>query len=197
LNCQKCGKEVLDEKSAFCAYCGVPFDSQSKNNSDFLNSAGILTTIAAAFTVAAGFVGITTYQSYLAYYTAYSMDAPGVLGFLFFAAFAFVASIFGFAAAMFSLRRKRFKLAVVGTVLMCASVIFTLVVVWYYGLGYSDGIMVSGVPTLALSLVSTFLLVKSKGSFADYTAGTVTSEAAETPNAAAETSEIDESIWKE
>jgi hypothetical protein len=190
LNCEKCGKKILDENSSFCAYCGVPFNSGS-NNSDFLANAGILAVIAAAFSVAAGFVGITSYQSYVAYYSAYGMDASGAIGFLPFAVLAFVASIFGFAAAVFSFKGKRFKLTILGTTLMCASAIFTFITIWYYELGYTDGILVSGLPTLALALTSTILLVKSKKSFSDYIAEIETPEAPQTD------ANIDESIFKD
>jgi hypothetical protein len=140
-------------------------------NSDFLSNAGILAIIAASFSVTLGIVGIVTYQSYIAYVSVYGslygIDASSAIGYLLLSVFAFAASILGFAAALFSFTRKRFNLAVLGTLLMCASAVFTFIAVWQYGLGYSDGILVSGVPTLALALTSTILLVKSKNAFSD------------------------------
>ncbi len=145
-------------------------------NSDFLSNAGILAVIAAAFSVTSGFVGLLTYQSYIAYLSYYGADASAAIGFLLFASFAVASSIFGFAAAMFSFTRKRFNLAVFGTLLMCASAVFTFIAVWQYGLGFSDGMLVSGVPTLALALASTILLVKSKNAFSDYNTPVETTE---------------------
>ena len=87
--------------------------------------------------------------------------------------------------------RKRFKLAVLGTILMCASAIFTFIITWWYNFGFTDGILVSEVPTLSLYMRSTILLVKSKKSFVDYTTKV---EASETPEA---DEAIDESIFED
>ncbi len=145
-------------------------------NSDFLSNSGILAVIAASFSITSGTVGLLTYQSYIAYLSYYDVDTSAAIGFLLFAVFAFAASIFGFAAAMFSFTRKRFNLAVFGTLLMCASAVFTFIAVWQYGLGFSDGILVSTVPTLALALTSTILLVKSKNAFSNYNTPVETTE---------------------
>jgi len=167
LNCEKCGQKILDENSSFCAYCGVRFGPKPSNPS-FIANAGILAVIAASFSVAGGVVGLTSYQSYIAYFTAYGMDASGALGFLPFVVFGFVAAAFGFVAAAFSFKGSRFKLTILGTSLMCVSVVFTLITLQFFGLGYTEGILVSGLPTLALALTSMFLLVKSKTSFLYY-----------------------------
>jgi hypothetical protein len=193
LNCEKCGKKILDETSSFCAYCGVSFDSKLKSN-DFLANAGLLSITAAAFSIAGGFVGLSSYQSYVSYYSYYGAEAPGAIGFLLFAVFAVVASGFGFLGGLFLLKRRRFKLTVLGTLLMCASVVFTLVVVWQYDLGFTDGIVVSAVPTLALALISTILLVKSKQAFFNKTVSVETPEASE-PSVIDE--KVDESIFKD
>ena len=145
-------------------------------NSDFLSNAGILAVIAASFSVTAGIVGLVSYQSYISYYSYYGIRCFCRHRILAFFSFCVCSSIFGFAAAMFSFTRKRFNLAVLGTLLMCASAVFTFIAVWQYGLGFSDGILVSGVPTLALALTSTILLVKSKNAFSDYNTPVETTE---------------------
>ena len=178
MNCSKCGKEIIDEKSSFCAYCGTPLDSEDKG-SDFVAPAGILAIIAAAFSITAGFIGITYYQSHITYYTSYGYDTSGAVGFLLFGGFAFVSSVFGFVGGVLSLARKRFKLALLGTVLMVASAAFIFVAVWGYGYGYGEYILFSGIPTLALSLMSTFFLVRSKSAFSDHM---VVDEPSETSN---------------
>jgi len=176
LNCEKCGKKSLDKNSSFCAYCGVSINSKPKNQ-DFLANAGLLSVIAAAFSVATGVVGFVSYQSFIDYYSYYGVDASsGAVGFLLFTGFVFVSVVFGFIGGAFSLMLKRFKLTILGTALMCASAVFTLITVWHYGYGYSDGIVVSVIPTLALSLTSFVLLVKSKKAFFDYTEAVETSE---------------------
>ncbi|MCW4007108.1 MAG: zinc-ribbon domain-containing protein [Candidatus Bathyarchaeota archaeon] len=167
MNCSKCGKKILDENSSFCAYCGVPLDSESRSSDSI--APGILAIVAAAFSIAAAAIGINNYQTYIAYYSQYGYTAAEFLGFLLFGIFALVASIFGFAAGVLSLAKKRFKFAVLGTVLLVASAVFSLAVIWRYGYGYGEYIMLSVFPTLALSLISTFFLVKSKSAFLEYT----------------------------
>jgi hypothetical protein len=177
MNCSKCGKEILDEKSSFCAYCGIPLDSEH-GNTDFVTGAGIMAIVAAASSITICAIGIAFYQSYSAYYATYGLDASGSVGFLLFAGFALVSSIFGFAGGVLSLAKKRFSLAVLGTILMLASAIFTFTAVWRYGYGFGEGILLAGIPTLALSVMSTVFLVKSKTAFSDYAARAETSEVA-------------------
>jgi hypothetical protein len=156
-------------------------------NSGFLNNAGLLTLIAAAFAVTMGVVGIVSYQSYLDYYGYYGYDTSNAIGFLLLAGFGFVSSAFGFVGAAFSFMRKRVKITLLGAVLLLASGIFTVIAEWYYKLGYSDGIMGSTVPIIVLSLASIFLLLKSRKTYFDNT------PIATTP----ETSSVEESIFKD
>jgi glucan phosphoethanolaminetransferase (alkaline phosphatase superfamily) len=168
LNCAKCGKEIQDKKSSFCAYCGVPFDTKPQNTA-LTTVAGTLAIIAAAFSAALGTIGIVYYQSYIAYYTSLGYDTSGAIGFLLFAIFAYVASAFGFAAATLTLARKRFKIAVAGTTLMLASTIFTFIASWYYQYGYTEGILLAGISIGAFSIASTVFIINSKTEFAETT----------------------------
>ena len=164
VSCAKCGKEILDKESSFCAYCGTRFDSKPLG-SDLTTGAGILAIIAATFSIVVGVLGITYYQSYLAYYTAYSLDSSGSIGFLFFLSFAFVSSGFGFAGGTLALAKKRFKLSVIGIILMLASALFTFIALWRYQLGYPEGILLSGIPIGAFSLISALFVLRSKFEF--------------------------------
>ena len=164
MKCTKCGKEILDEESSFCAYCGSPFDSKLKT-SDLTTGAGILAIIAAAFSIAVGAIGVVNYLSYVSYYVSYGVDTSAFTGFLLFAGFAFIASIFGFAGGILALTRKRFKISILGMLVMYASALFTLVTVWHYQYNFSDGILLSGIPIAALSIVSTVFVFKSKTKF--------------------------------
>jgi hypothetical protein len=161
LKCAQCGKEILDEKSSFCAYCGIPFDSKPQNTG-LATGAGLLATIAAAFSVAIGAIGVVNYLSYVDYYAAYGYDASTFIGFLFFGIFALIASAFGFAGSALALSGKRVKISVLGTIVMFASVVFTFADVWYYDYGFSEGILLSGISVAALSIASAILVVKSK-----------------------------------
>jgi hypothetical protein len=167
LNCAKCGKEILDKESTFCAYCGTPFNSKPKK--ELTTAAGILAIIAAAFSAAVGTIGIVYYQSYMEYYTSYGYDTSGSIGFLLFATFAFIASAFGFAGGMLTLTKKRFKIAVAGTILMLASTIFTFIASWYYKYGYTEGILLAGISIGAFSIASTVFLITSKTEFTETT----------------------------
>jgi len=158
--------EVLDERSNFCAQCGNPFHSEDKG-SDFVIAAGILAIIAAAFSITAGAIGITDYYSYATYYASVGRDMSVLMGFLLFGSFAFGSSVFGFAGGVVSLERKRFRLAVLGTVLVAASTVFTFVIVGRYGYGMGYGLLLSGIPPIALSLTSTFFLIMSKAAFSE------------------------------
>jgi hypothetical protein len=179
LNCAKCGKEILDKESSFCAYCGVPFDSKPKNT-ELTTAAGILATIAATFSAAVGTIGIVYYQSYIDYYTSYGYDTAGSIGFLLFAAFAFISSASGFAAGILTLTRKRFKISIAGILLMLASTVFTFIAAWYYQYGYTEGILLSGISIGAFSIASAVFVFKSKTEFAETTKPAEATDAAET-----------------
>ncbi|MCW4044915.1 MAG: zinc-ribbon domain-containing protein [Candidatus Bathyarchaeota archaeon] len=164
MNCAKCGKEILDKESSFCAYCGVPLDSKPKI-SELLPIAGILAIIAATFSVALGAIGIVYHQSYIAVYTSYGYDTSGSIGFLLFSAFAFISSVFGAAGGMMALTKKRFKFSVIGLLVMLASALFTFIAIWYYQYGYTEGILLSGISISAFSTASAVFVMHSKPEF--------------------------------
>lgn len=163
-SCAKCGKEILDKESSFCAYCGTRFDSKPLS-SDLTTGAGILAIIAATFSIVVGVLGILYYQSYVAYYTSYGLDSSGSIGFLFFLSFAFVSSGFGFAGGTLALAKKRFKFSVIGIILMLASALFTFIALWQYQYGYPDSILLSGISIGAFSLISALFVLRSKSEF--------------------------------
>jgi hypothetical protein len=178
LNCANCGKEIQDETSSFCAYCGTPFDSKPKK--ELTLAAGTLALIAASFSTAIGTIGVVSYQAYSNYYAAYGYDTSGAIGFILLAAFAFIAAAFGFAAGILTLTRKRLKLAITGTILMLASTIFTLIATWYYNYGYTEGILLATIPTGAFSIISTIFIITSKTEFTKTTKPTEPAENTET-----------------
>jgi hypothetical protein len=163
-SCAKCGKEILDKESSFCAYCGTRFDSKPLS-SDLTIGAGILAIIAATFSIVVGVLGIMYYQSYIAYYTSYGLDSSSSIGFLFILSFAFVSSTFGFVGGTLALVKKRFKFSVIGILLMFASAIFTFIALWHYQYGYPEGILLSGISISVFSLASAIFVVKSKSEF--------------------------------
>jgi hypothetical protein len=164
LKCAKCGKEILDEESSFCAYCGTPLDSKPKS-SDLATGAGILATIAGTFSGAVGTIGIVNYQSSVAYYASLGYDTSTYMGFLLFGVFALISSVFGVAGGMLALTRKRFKFSVLGILLVLASALFTFIVIEQYQYGYTDIIMLSEISIAVFSLASAILVLKSKNKF--------------------------------
>jgi hypothetical protein len=164
LKCAKCGKEILDEESSFCAYCGTPFDSKVKS-SDLATGAGILATIAATFSGAIGTIGIVNYQSSVPYYASLGYDTSTYIGFLFFGVFALISSVFGVAGGILALTRKRFKFSVLGILLVLASALFTFIVIERYQFGYTDVIILSEISIVVFSLASAILVIKSKNEF--------------------------------
>ena len=164
MKCAKCGKEILDEESSFCAYCGNPFDSKVKS-ADLTTGAGILATIAGTFSAAVGTIGIVTYHSSVSYYASLGYDISTYMGFLLLGVFALISSVFGVAGGMLALTRKRFKFSVLGMLVMYASALFTLITVWYYQYNFSEGILLSAISIAAFSIVSAVFVVKSKTEF--------------------------------
>jgi hypothetical protein len=165
MNCAKCGKEILDKESSFCAYCGTPFDSKPKST-DLVTGAGILAIIAAVFSIAVGAIGVVSYQTYVDYYTSYGYDTSSFIGFVYLGIFSFISAVFGGAGGMLVLARKRFKVSVVGILVMLASAVFTFITVWQYDFGFTDSILLSGISVGALSIASAVFAIKSKSEFA-------------------------------
>jgi peptidoglycan/LPS O-acetylase OafA/YrhL len=181
LNCEKCGNEIVNEKSSFCANCGASLNS--KFNPDFLANTWVLSLIAAVSIFTVGVVSLLDYDSYLlaisyygSYASYYGYSTSAAVAFLLIGGFAFVAAALGFVGATFSLKRKRFILTIIGPILMLASGIFTFVIENQYGFSYSDGFTVPAVPAMILSLVSLMLLMKSRKDFVDYRAPVKTPE---------------------
>lgn len=168
LNCEKCGNEIVDEKSGYCANCGASLNQSGKW--DFSANSAILLFISAAFGLAVGVVGFLTYESYVAYYSYYGYSASGAVGFLLIAGFAIAAAALGLLSGVFSLTKQRFKLTLIGPVLMFISGIFAFIAETYYSLGYSDGITVPAVSMSVLSILALSLLLKSQKAFVTYSA---------------------------
>ena len=164
MNCAKCGKEILIEESSFCAYCGNAFESKP-NNSNLLVGSGILAIIAGAFSAAIGTIGIYTYLSAVAYFSAQGGDTQVYTGFLFLGIFAAVAAALCLSGGMLALSKKHFKISVLGPVLALASSIFTLAIVQLFGYGYTDVIILIEISVMIFSIISTTLLTKTRTEF--------------------------------
>lgn len=167
LNCVKCGKEIVDENSSFCAYCGNPFDSK-KDKTELLVGAAILLIIAATFTAVIGVIGLVNYQATMAYINQVGGDASIYLGFLIFGIINLIAFIPGLMGGLFVLFKKRQKFSLISAIIVLSSALATILVIEYYAYGYADSVLFSQISIIVFSFLSIFLIKKSKTEFNDY-----------------------------
>ena len=175
LECSKCGKEIIDENSSYCAYCGNPFDS-TKQIRTLSISAGIFLIISSVFSLVLGFIGLLNYfvapETYAAnaqYYASIGLTEAdflaNYLGFLFFGILTVAVFVPGFIGGTSTLFNKNYKLSLTSTIIVFCASIASLIIIWFYGYGYSDAVLFSEIPILVFSILSTFLVIKSKREF--------------------------------
>jgi hypothetical protein len=164
LNCAKCGKEIQDKESNYCAYCGNPFDPKSKSV-DLATEAGILASVAATFSGAVGIIGVLTYQSSVAYYSSMSYDTSSYIGFLLLGILGVISAVFGITGGTLSLLKKRFNISIFGILFVLAAALFSLIVITQYQYGYTDTIILSETSIVVFSILSAILVFKSKSAF--------------------------------
>ena len=180
MNCAECGKEIVDETSSFCAYCGNSFDVK-KNKLELLGSAAILLVIAATFAATLGVIGLLNYQAYVAaapltyaqnvnYFMSIGVFSEAeylatFLGFLIFGIINIVAFIPGLIGGFFALFKKRYRFSLISSIIVLCSSLTTFIIIWYYGYGYADIVLMSEIPMLVFSFLSIFLIKKSKKDF--------------------------------
>ncbi|MCW3997498.1 MAG: zinc ribbon domain-containing protein [Candidatus Bathyarchaeota archaeon] len=164
MNCAECGKEIIDEDSSFCAYCGNPFDSK-KNKTELLGEGAILLIIAATFTLTIGIIGLMNYQATVAYIASVGGDIAPYLGFLLFGFIDIIMFIPGLLGGLSALFKRRFKFSFIAAILVLCSSLATFIIIQYYAYGYADIVLFSEIPILVFSILSIFLINKSKTEF--------------------------------
>ena len=164
LNCANCGKEIVDENSSFCAYCGNPFDSK-KDKTELLGGAAILLIIAATYTAVIGVIGLINYQATIAYISQVGGDASIYLGFLLFGIINLIAFVPGLIGGLFVLFKKRQKFSLISAILVLGSALATIIIIEYYAYGYADSVLILEISILVFSFLSIFLINKSKMEF--------------------------------
>jgi hypothetical protein len=164
LNCAECGKEIMDEDSSFCAYCGNPFDSK-KNKSVLLGGAANLLILAATFTLSIGIIGLMNYQATVAYYSSIGGDIAPYLGFLLFGLIDIIMFIPGLLGSLSALFKRRFKFSFITAILVLCSSLATFTIIQFYAYGYADIVLFIEIPILVFSILSIFLIYKSKTEF--------------------------------
>jgi len=167
LSCPNCGKEIIDEDSTICPNCGKSLTTDvneiqntievQTNNIDLVLAASILTIIAAAFVAGLGIIGVYQYTSYI---DIYGFEVVG--GFLIWAIIGFTVSALAITGAIFMLKRKYFKLSMLGVALLLVSVVINYVILQHYNYGFSDTIMMSETAIVILSVLSGVFVSSSK-----------------------------------
>ena len=174
MNCPYCGNEIIYEDATFCPKCGkslVSEDELQQNSiqmqqkrADLVLAAAMLTIIPATFMASIGYIGVYQYQSLLDYYG--SSLASEFLGFLIFGVIDILCAVFAVVGATFMLKRKRFKISILGVVLLLVSVVVTYITVVQYQYGFTDILLFSEVSAFIFSILSGTLIFASKAEFA-------------------------------
>jgi len=163
LNCPNCGKEILDEDASFCPKCGEslePIDETKQKRTDLVLAAAILSIIAAAFSAGLGYISVYQYVTLVSYY-----GSSILLGFLILGILGIVASAFGLAGGMFMLKRKRFKVSMLGVILLLVSVVGNYITLQHYQYGFTEIILLSQISIIIFSILSGVLIFTSKTEF--------------------------------
>jgi cation transport ATPase len=136
LNCPNCGKELVDDENAFCPGCGKPVANVEEDENclnsvqmqqkqpDLVFAAAILTLISATLIASVGYIGLYQYTS-LVDYVGVTIMLSDFEGFLIFGVVCIVGSMGALAGGMFMLKRKNFKISMLGIVSLIISVFVT------------------------------------------------------------------------
>ncbi len=164
LICPNCGRDITEADALYCPYCAMPLKLMKKR-SGFPTAAGILTIIGACIIVIVGSLGL------LAFWLAMSQSAFGfgypssILYYLVMGIFDSLAFAFGLAGGICAVRRRRFALAIAGTILLLVSGLVTIAVFalqGYYAIVFGA---MFGLPVLILSILAVIFVAVSKGEF--------------------------------
>ena len=164
MNCPNCGKEILDEDASFCPKCGEslePIDETKQKRTDLVLAAAILSIIAAAFSAGLGYISVYQYVTLVSYY-----GSSILLGFLILGILGIVASAFGLAGGMFMLKRKRFKVSILGVILLLVSVVGNYITLQHYQYGFTEIMLLSQISIIIFSILSGVFIFTSKTEFA-------------------------------
>ena len=171
MNCPYCDSEI-DDDSAFCPKCGEslvvedePQQSlevvQTKQR-DLLLVAAIFTVISAVFMVSTGYIVVYEYQAAVEHYG--SSMASALLGFMIYGVVDILCGGFAVLCGVFMLQSRSLKISVLGNVLLLVSVVVTYMAMLQYQY-FGDILLFSEVSVLVFSILSGFLLFKSKDEF--------------------------------
>ncbi len=156
LYCPNCGKEVLNEDAIFCPYCSKPLRS-AKKQSGFPTTAGILAIIAACITIVIGIFEFLNFASDYPYNYRYYI--PYIFDNLFVGIWSTICFAVGLSAAIYSIKRKRFVLSIIGSSLLLVTAFLYSIITQGFGLVFL------GIPVLIFSILSIVFVAISKSEF--------------------------------
>ncbi len=173
MNCPYCDTELVDEDAPFCPKCGKSLTSEDEpeqnsmiiqqKQTDLLPVAAVLTIIAATFMASIGYIGV--YQT-LALIDFYGTTlASEFLGFMIFGIVDLLCAGFALVGGMFILKRKRFKISILGVVLLLASLLVTYIINIQYEYGFTDILLFSEVSVFIMAILSGAIIFTSKVEF--------------------------------
>lgn len=162
--CPNCGKK-LPADAKFCLYCGASIKeiSVEKAKSGLVTAGGILVILAACICAIQAFISYIATVIGFVYYPGTIMDFYLEIYYVV-AFFGLIGFGLGLTAAIQSLRRKSFTLAIFGIVfLMFAGFLDFLIIIIPYG-GFEFGIAF-GMPIIAFSLLGLIFVATRKVEF--------------------------------
>ena len=169
LTCPKCGRKIVDEEAVYCPYCSRPLKTEVTKRTDFPTAGGVLLIIATTICVIAGIMALAvflvtyqyTYYNGLAGYYSYM---PRYVD-LFAGFFGILALIYGLAAGILSLKRKKFLHCLIGGLLTVGEGF--LIVIAFAQQWPSSWIigMVFGAPMIILSVAGLLFVSIAKEEF--------------------------------
>lgn len=168
MQCPHCGKQVTDENAVFCPYCSKPLNA--KRHPTIPLASGTLTTISAIIVMITGLLSVS---SALNTYGGYGYGFIAGTNIFFWLAGIFEVAAFpvGLAGAIFQFRRRQFLVSAFSNVLLIVSAAFILAQSFftatlsnYESVTYT-GLLLFGIPLLALSILSIVFVGISKAEF--------------------------------
>jgi hypothetical protein len=163
LNCPNCDKEILAEDTTFCPQCGESLETKKEmqqNQTDLVLAAALLTIVASSFSSGLGGVSLYQYVSLLSYYEQSLLE-----GFLILGVTGIIVSAVGLVGGIFMLKRKSFKISMLGVIVLVFSVIGNYIIIQHYQYGFTDLLLLSIIAILMLSILSGVLVFTSKNEF--------------------------------
>jgi uncharacterized membrane protein HdeD (DUF308 family) len=168
MSCSRCGRQIREEDAVYCPYCSETLKAGVKRT-DFPVAAGVLLIIAASICVVAGAVAlgifVATYGSGYYYgWESRNYYVPRYMD-LFVTGFGILAFVYGLAAGIFSLKRKKYMHSLSGAIVGVAEgFLIVLAFAQQWPSSWVIGLLF-GAPTIILSATGLLFVAISMKEF--------------------------------